>query len=107
MNNEAKYDLGKVDLSFLEYFPLALEAVCKVSTFGGDKGYIRGSFKDVPDYRRRYTAAMLRHYFKEGPIDQEPNIDLESGLPHDYAVAWNALCRLELRLQEKEDKISC
>ena len=94
-----KYDHGKTDMSFLDYFPLALEAVCKVSQFGGDKGYIRGSFDEVPDARKRYTAAMLRHYLAEGSIEGEPSIDPESGLPHDFAVAWNALCRLELRLR--------
>ena len=101
-DKSVKYDTGKTDMSYLEYFPLALEAVCKVSEFGGDKGYIRGSFKDVQHARKRYTAAMLRHYFAEGPLLGEPNIDPESGLEHDFAVAWNALCRLELRLREVE-----
>ena len=96
----AKFDNGKTDLSLLEYFPLALTAICKVSEFGNYKGYLRGSYKDVSDARRRYTAAMLRHYFAEGPITEEPQIDPESNLPHDYAVAWNALCRLELRLRK-------
>lgn len=92
-----KADFGKVDMSLLEYFPLALEAVCKPSEFGCTK-YERGSFADVPNARRRYTAAMFRHFFKEG-VENTPNIDKESGIEHDAMVAWNALTRLELRLR--------
>ena len=94
-----KYDQGLTDMTYLNYFPLALEAVCKVSMFGADKGYDRGSFSDVPNAVPRYTAAMLRHWLKEG-AGEEINKDPESGLPHDFAVAWNALCRLELRLRK-------
>lgn len=92
-----KADLGKTDMSLLEYFPLALEALCKQSEAGCVK-YARGSFKDVPDARRRYTAAMLRHYFQEGPGDTCA-IDEETGLEHDIATMWNAVCRVELRLR--------
>lgn len=91
-----KSDDGKVDMSLLEYFPNALRAVCQVSEFGCKK-YERGSWVNVPNGRKRYTAAMIRHYLLEG--DDEPEIDEETGFPHDMAVAWNALCRLELRLR--------
>lgn len=91
-----KSDSGKTDMSLLLYFPRALEAVCKASEVGCEK-YTRGSFKDVPNARRRYTAAMLRHFLAEG--EDEPEIDSETGLYHDIHTAWNALCRLELRLR--------
>lgn len=93
---EMKYDQGKVDMSFLEYFPNALEALCRVSE-AGCKKYERGSFTQVKNARRRYTGAMLRHYFQEGSGD-EPEIDEETGLEHDLMTMWNAICRVELRL---------
>lgn len=96
----SKYDAGLTDMSYMEYFPLAFEAICKQSMFGADKGYARGSFADVPNAVPRYTAAMWRHYFKEGPLNDEKRVDPQSGLPHDFATAWNAVCRLELRLRE-------
>jgi hypothetical protein len=98
--DDMKFDGGKADMSLLEYFPLALGAVCQVSMKGCVK-YVRGSFKDVPNARRRYTAAMWRHYFQEGPENGVQEDD-ELHLPHDYMVAWNALCRLELRLRGHE-----
>lgn len=91
-----KSDSGKTDMSLLLYFPKALEAICKASEAGCVK-YVRGSFKDVPNARRRYTAAMLRHFLAEG--EDEPEIDEETGLYHDIHTAWNAVCRLELRLR--------
>lgn len=99
-DKEMKFDTDKVDMSLLEYFPKALEAICEVSMKGCDK-YARGSFDSVPDGRRRYTAAMFRHYFQEGS-QSFPKLDEELGLPHDYMTAWNALCRLELRLRGKK-----
>jgi len=98
-----KADSGKVDMSLLEYFPNALKAICAQSEHGCEK-YLRGSWKDVPNARRRYTAAMWRHFLDEGP-DNEPRIDIGtkeepgSGMPHDVATAWNAMARLELRLR--------
>ena len=93
---ERKYDTGKVDMSLLEYFPNALKALCEVSMKGCQK-YDRGSFTEVKNARRRYTAAMFRHYLDEGP-GEEPKIDEELGLPHDFMVMWNAMVRVELRL---------
>lgn len=87
-----KYDAQKVDMSFLEYFPLALEKICALSEVGAKK-YSRGGFRGITD-PKRCKAAMLRHYFKEGLEDTDP----DSGFEHDVAVAWNALAALEIRL---------
>lgn len=87
-----KYDAAKVDMSFLEYFPLALEKICALSEFGAKK-YSRGGFKSITD-PKRYKAAMLRHYFKENMED----VDQDSGFSHDVATAWNALAALEIGL---------
>jgi len=56
----AKCDAGKVELSYLEYFPKALRAVCLVSMFGAKK-YSRGGGIHVKDGKRRYKDAKFRH----------------------------------------------
>lgn len=87
----AKFDDGKVDMTLLLDWPLALAAVCQVSELGARK-YSRGGWKHVPDGFARYTAAMLRHLF---------GLAKDDGIDHDAQVAWNALSRLELKLAAK------
>jgi hypothetical protein len=95
----AKLDSGKPDASLLGMFGRALLAVSMVGTHGATK-YSRGGWQEVPEGFNRYTAAMLRHYFKEeteGLWDD----DLPETL-HSAQVAWNALARLELQLRGLE-----
>lgn len=99
----AKHDAGKIDVvrGALHYFPLALEAVAELSQLGAQK-YSWGGWREVPDGRNRYTAALGRHLLKEqteGLLDEEwaaKNIKVL----HATAVAWNALARLELLREE-------
>jgi len=48
----------------------------------------------VPEGYQRYTAALMRHLFTE-----PGEVDCDSDIPHDVAVAANALFRLQLRLE--------
>jgi hypothetical protein len=91
----AKLDQGKLLAGILQQFSLALTAVLEVATFGANK-YSRGGWKHVKNGQERYSDAMIRHYLKEA---LEP-LDLDSGLLHEAHLAWNALARLELKLQE-------
>ncbi len=92
-----KDDEGKVEPSFVfEYFSKALEAVARVSMFGARK-YTRGGWRTVPNGIQRYTDAMDRHRLREG---YELYDFSDSDLLHAAQVAWNALARLELMLQE-------
>jgi hypothetical protein len=95
----AKLDSGKPDCSLLLMFGKALEAVGRIGTFGASK-YSRGGWQSVPGGQERYTAALLRHLFKEHYQDNDP----DSGLLHSAHTAWNALARLELKLREIEDE---
>ena len=90
-----KYDVNKVDYTFLQDWDLALAEICKLSEFGAKK-YSRGGWTGILD-PERLKKAMLRHYFKEstGLVDED------SGFPHDVAVAWNALGALQVRLQNE------
>jgi Domain of unknown function (DUF5664) len=95
----AKLDAGKVDLTFLEDWPHALAAVCRVAEFGANK-YSRGGWLKVPDGFRRYTKAMLRHVLRIGDLDVILGVAPEH--IHDAQVAWNALSRLEMKLRGEQ-----
>lgn len=106
----AKLDAGKVDMSLLTLWPRALLEVCRVGSLGQSK-YSRGGFLEVANGVVRYTAALLRHLFKESmgqKYDDDPYYDTDAGkvwkgsIRHDAQVAWNALSRLELKLKEEE-----
>lgn len=76
------------DKPMMNLVPLeAVEGVAAVMTFGAKK-YAPDGWKDVPDARNRYTAAMLRHMtaLQKGEL-----IDPDSGLPHQDHIACNAL----------------
>lgn len=92
----AKLDASKIRPGLVVGgFPRALLAVAEVGTYGARK-YTDHGWVQVPDGRRRYTDAMLRHLLAEHAGEQN---DQESGLAHDAHAAWNALARLELRLR--------
>lgn len=93
----AKLDAHKVKAGVLGDFGRALMAVSEVGTFGIKK-YARGSWQYVPDGVERYTDALYRHLLQETKESTDP----DSGLPHEFHVAWNALARLELLLRERE-----
>jgi hypothetical protein len=106
----AKLDHDKLDLSLLELVSDALEEIVHVMDYGQTK-YTRGGFANVPEGERRYTSAMLRHWFKERfhKYDSgDPFYDTEKGLPfkgtvrHDAQVAVNAIFRLQVRLEREQ-----
>jgi hypothetical protein len=111
----AKADTGKVDLTYvMEYFPNAIEYIARVCEFGDVKytkitgKSARGSWLQVPDGLRRYTAALFRHLFcvfKGIEYDYEPE---EYGLPpvlHRAQSAWNNLAILERWARENKTEI--
>ena len=96
----AKLDSGKAPLwrGAIGYFPRALEAVSEVSAFGASK-YAWKGWVTVPDGENRYSDALLRHLTYEAKGE---DIDQDSGLLHAAHAAWNALARLELRLNKND-----
>jgi len=89
-----KDDTGKSPIyrGVLSYFPNAIRGVALVSEFGAKK-YAWNGWLHVPDGYNRYSDGMVRHTTQraEGQI-----LDDESGLPHDWHIAWGALARAEL-----------
>ena len=80
-----KHDQSKIRPSLL---PLAeLNQVIEVLEFGADK-YSVDNWQTVPDGRRRYTVALLRHSMAYARGEQ---VDDESGLHH---LAHAACCAL-------------
>jgi len=88
-----KFDGDKVDLSLLLSLNDALSEVARLMEYGAKK-YSRDNWKKVPEGYTRYTAALMRHLMTE-----PGEVDFESDIPHDVAVAANALFRLQLRLE--------
>ena len=93
-----KTNKDKSQLSLLfKQFPQALEAIVKCSEYGHEK--YKETDADYLNYQRvdggskTYADSGLRHRLEQGN-------DLESGLPHQYHVAWNALAELQLWVME-------
>ncbi len=89
-----KYDAGKspVFKGAIAYFPNAIKGVASISSFGATK-YAWDGWRHVDDGINRYTDAMVRHLVAEAAGEV---LDPESGLPHAWHCAWNALARAEL-----------
>lgn len=84
----AKHDAGKLQWHLLRQgMPEALEAVIQVLEFGAKK-YAADSWQDVPNGVQRYRDALDRHLSEQ---DKGITHDDDSGLPHAYHVACNAL----------------
>jgi len=95
-----KTNKNKSQMSLLfKQFPKALEAIVMCSQYGHEK--YKETDKDYLNYTRvdggskTYADAGLRHRLQQGN-------DLESGLPHQFHVAWNALAELQLWIIENE-----
>jgi hypothetical protein len=92
-----KYDEGKTPLfkGVIAYFPDSLELVADISKFGADK-YAWEGWQHVDNGIGRYTEAMYRH----GLAELRNPYDAESGYLHAGHVAWNALARLQLMIDQ-------
>ncbi|MQB00207.1 MAG: hypothetical protein GEU78_07935 [Actinobacteria bacterium] len=105
LTSSSKDDSGK-SMAYslcLSYFPLALAEVAKVSRFGMEKYNAKPEdkgFLQVPDARRRYSDALVRHLLAETKEVYNP---ADGNLRHDAQVAWNALARLEMALIEAHE----
>lgn len=93
-----KYDAGKPQMSLIP--PLAERAAAEVLTFGARK-YDPENWRKVPEARRRYLDAALRHineYRSGHPTDSD------SGLPALAHAIVSLMFVLELELEPKEPR---
>lgn len=94
----AKLDAHKVRVhQILRHFGHALQAVAEVGEFGAKK-YTLDGWLYVPDGIPRYTDALMRHYLDECTGETHA---ADSQLLHAAHLAWNALARLELMINER------
>ena len=103
MNNNPgmKFDNGKNRLGLVfKGFAKALEQVGWVGTFGAHK-YRPDSWQTIPDAKKRYMDALLRHLFSylKGDIRDD-----ETGYNHLSHVAWNALAILNMELENEHTR---
>lgn len=92
---------GKYMAGVLEDFLPALKEIAKLGSMNNKPfgKYERGSWMKVENPELLYLDAFWRH-INEG----RHNIDPESNLPHDVAIAWNAIALVWFRLR-REGKI--
>lgn len=98
MVDDKKLDQDKIRMDLLPLKPLS--EVAKVMQFVIDSGkYKEGSWKDVPEGKRRYMAAGLRHTLamQEGEV-----LDPETKLLHAAHKAASAIFELHFVMQEQE-----
>lgn len=100
-----KLDNGKPPIvqGCFNYFPKALLEVSKVSKYGTEKynlNYADRNYLRVENGVVRYTDALGRHLLDEQVVGP---IDLESNCLNAAMVAWNALARLEIMLNERDN----
>ena len=93
--HDKKHDAGKSRMDLLPF--AALFEVGKVLEYGCRK-YAEDSWQTVPDARKRYTSALLRHL---SAMQEGESHDAESGFLHAAHVACNALFILWLVLRGK------
>ena len=83
--DEKKYDAGKLRMDLIP--PEALEAIAEILTYGAKK-YSANSWQNLPDFKARYTGALLRHLTAWQRGEER---DPESGLRHIDHVLCNAV----------------
>lgn len=86
----------------LDYFPLALAAVARLSKVGNDKHNPGQSLHWSRDKSTDHADCIMRHMIDRGTIDPD------SGELHEVGVAWRALAQLQLaeekRINNQGDK---
>lgn len=83
--NPEKHDDGKLRFDLID--PVFEEGLAQVLTYGAKK-YAPNNWQNLEDGIDRHYAALRRHL---NAWRQGEKIDPESGLPHMYHVATNAM----------------
>ncbi len=88
-----KYDEDKLRFDLIP--PEVEKALAEIITFGAKK-YGDHNWKELPNFKPRFTAALMRHLndWRSGEKD-----DLESGKPH----LWHMICDVAFLIWEEEN----
>ncbi len=92
---------GKYMAGIIADFAPALKEIAKLGSMNNKPNgkYERGSWKLVKNPEVEYTDAFWRHL-----LEGSSTIDPESGMPHDVAIAWNAIALVCFRLKREADQ---
>lgn len=87
-----------IDIVISRQFPNALKAISCATEFGHSKypedvDYL--NFSRVENGVQKYADACQRHNMEKYSVDSD------SGLPHIFHKAWNAMAELEMYLKEE------
>ncbi len=81
-----------VPTGVLDYFPLALQEIAKVSKKGNDQHNPGQHLHWNRDLSGDESDALMRHFLERGTVDSD-------GMLHSAKVAWRALALLEKELE--------
>lgn len=90
-----KFDSGKSRVDLIPSFSLI--EVGKILAYGAEK-YAEDSWQEVPEGRKRYTAALLRHVYA---WQNGEDVDPETGYHHLSHAATNCLFLVYLVVRPK------
>lgn len=79
----------------IDYFPLALAEVARVSQAGNDKHNPGEPLRWSREKSSDHADCIVRHLVDRGKVDPE------DGFLHDAKVAWRALAMLQLALEKQ------
>lgn len=92
-----KFDQGKLLMRpLINGLATSLIAIAAVLSYGAQK-YEENSWQSVPDGRKRYEDALIRHQLARG---EGQTYDEESGLPHIAHMACNLLFIMWFEIKE-------
>lgn len=80
----------------LDYFPLALVEIAKLSKAGNDQHNPGQHLHWDKTKSTDHADCILRHMIERGTIDTD-------GMRHSAKVAWRALAMLQLELENEHD----
>ena len=83
-----------VATGFVDYFPLAIQEVAKVSKAGHEQHKIEGPLRWARELSADEADAMLRHFIDRGKLDSD-------GLRHSAKMAWRAMAYLQKELERE------
>jgi hypothetical protein len=81
---------------FLDYFPLAVAEVARISWVGNEQHNPGQPVKWDRDKSRDEADALMRHFLERGTMDRD-------GCRHTAKVAWRALAMLQKELEADLD----
>lgn len=79
----------------IDYFPLALQEIARVSLAGQKQHGIEGKLRWARELSADESDALIRHFIERGTDDTD-------GLPHTAKMAWRALALLQKELENIE-----